>query len=711
MTNISPLISQTTSSFIYEDELNELITAYKAKITKTENRDEVYKWRLIKDFQTKWNEDAEDFPKMLESINFANLVYHQSRGVIIHIARVFPEETRKNFKMLFDESKSLQQRIDDFRENNRLLYDKIGNQSLGTHQDERTIATYLTFRYPSNYSFYKSSFFSKLTKMLKIKKEKPGRIYVQYMEFVRPFITHCIQKDSHLLQLKNIYLDDNCYPDPNNLILAQDILYQMLDQPLPEEKKKYWRVGSTSGTNGPSMLSEMIKNNHISIGWSEIGDLNNLSDTNKNDIQQALQTNGIYKNDNRLASQKAGEISNFFSGINIGDIVVAAEGKRVLAVGEVRGEYEFDSTFDFSHCRAIDWLLPNVQGIFIDEGLLTTVKQIVEEPNTTLLNKLIEEAKEQELHEINELLVSKNIILYGPPGTGKTYELKNKIFKHFINKVTGEKNYDFTTFHQSLSYEDFIEGIKPETHNNSDKITYKVKPGIFRKIAEKATSDPNQKYAIFIDEINRGNVSSVFGELITLIEDDKRSGTVNELSCTLPYSNIEFSVPQNLYIIGTMNTADRSVEALDTALRRRFSFKEMLPQPNAIKNHPDLDVDLPKLLTIINARLEKLLDRDHQIGHSYLINIPESTEPFQELKKVFANKILPLLQEYFYGNYNKIGAVLGSSFVKLEEPTAGDNLIFGDGFSPEDSEVKEVYTLANPMAFTSSAPFRNIYGG
>lgn len=186
-----------------------------------------------------------------------------------------------------------------------------------------------------------------------------------------------------------------------------------------------------------------------------------------------------------------------------------------------------------------------------------------------------------------------------------------------------------------------------------------------------------KNFVLIIDEINRANVSSVFGELITLIEEDKRAGAEEQLSVTLPYSKATFSVPQNVYIIGTMNTADRSVEALDTALRRRFAFKEMLPKPDLLEKEIN-GFALKELLSCINERIEALIDRDHTIGHSYLINVKN----MDDLKLAFKDKIIPLLQEYFYGDYGKIGLVLGSGFVKMQPQ---DNEVFAD-FDYEGSE-------------------------
>ncbi len=290
-------------------------------------------------------------------------------------------------------------------------------------------------------------------------------------------------------------------------------------------------------------------------------------------------------------------------------------------------------------------------------------------------------------------------------------ELLEKLneFKKFDPTSGGVvKRYAFTTFHQSFSYEDFIEGIKPVIGDEvAGDLAYEIRSGVFKQIAQRARIDPAHNYAIFIDEINRGNVASIFGELITLLEDDKRLGAKNELTATLPYSHDLFGVPSNLYVIGTMNTADRSVEALDTALRRRFTFVPCQPNPNLLKDYQPqkLPVDLVKLLTTINARIERLLDDDHCIGHSYFMGLKDAENPFEGLRHVFANKVLPLLQEYFYGDPARIGMVLGKAFVQRRKDAC---LLAQGDWDPDGIDEREVYTIADPLKL-SEEDFVSIY--
>ena len=300
-----------------------------------------------------------------------------------------------------------------------------------------------------------------------------------------------------------------------------------------------------------------------------------------------------------------------------------------------------------------------------------------------------------------------NMILYGPPGTGKTYDtshyavaiierkfvevIKNEAdkeggheeVKERFDKYRKEKRIEMVTFHQNYAYEDFIEGIRPvlSKEGQGKEIKYELSQGIFKEISNQAKKDKEKKnYVLIIDEINRGNIAKIFGELITLIEESRRLGETEETKVTLPYSGDTeepFGVPNNLYIIGTMNTADRSIALLDTALRRRFEFEEMMPNPSLIERDID-EVNLKKLLEKMNERIRVLFDREHQIGHTYFLDVKD----MESLKKAFQNRIIPLLQEYFYDSWEKIDLVLNQNgFIKNKSI---DKFIDSDRFKKSD---------------------------
>ncbi|WP_312076418.1 AAA family ATPase [Chryseobacterium sp.] len=459
--------------------------------------------------------------------------------------------------------------------------------------------------------------------------------------------------------------------------------------------------------------------------------------------------------------------------------------------------------------------------------------------------KIIEELVD-DLEEEDELIIiepttdfnySLNQILYGPPGTGKTYNTINKaisianpefdlnqsreILKAEYDRLVEAGQIVFTTFHQSMSYEDFIEGIKPQIEEDSDgnkKVIYEIKDGVFKLISKSSqekkfkkemvdsnftfddawgsiineaniglennnpiqltiqtpnlglkivdvtekgnlklkpiyseeakeyivsysrtktlqeafpnlsvvknidkefraviggsnstaywsvinyinnkinsekkseTEDkvlPPVPHILIIDEINRGNVSQIFGELITLIEESKRLGKSEELKVTLPYSKKEFGVPSNLYIIGTMNTADRSVEALDTALRRRFSFVEMMPDLSVVEKEEFSDFSRVEVMRKINERIELLLDKNYTLGHSYFMK--------DNFQASFKNEIIPLLQEYFYNDCGKIGLILGRGFVREKEISkSSQKNVFADFDTRSEIDIVKSYEL------------------
>lgn len=291
---------------------------------------------------------------------------------------------------------------------------------------------------------------------------------------------------------------------------------------------------------------------------------------------------------------------------------------------------------------------------------------------------------------------TRNVIFYGPPGTGKTYWANQ-----FARRFEPERRF-FVTFHQSYSYEDFVEGLRPIIGNDGP-VRYEIRKGIFRQACLKAAQDPDKDHLLVIDEINRANIAKVFGELITLIEDDKRTGRESgyPLQVTLPYSGDQFGVPTNLYILGTMNTADRSIALLDIALRRRFTFIEVMPNPDRASTLDDLP--LSKVLAHLNERIIILIDRDHQIGHSYLENI----ETLTDLRFVWDHRIIPLLQEYFYNDDERLRAVLGSKFVVAYEPAQNTKPATGDWL---DASGERYYVRADLPDEAFVAALRELAG-
>ena len=277
-----------------------------------------------------------------------------------------------------------------------------------------------------------------------------------------------------------------------------------------------------------------------------------------------------------------------------------------------------------------------------------------------------------------------NTILYGPPGTGKTYatarrcveicdgptERSSEAVRERYRELVEKGRVEFITFHESYGYEEFVEGLRPETGPSTIEgdtvggFRLVPRPGVLKRVAEVAAKS-SEPHVLVIDEINRANVSKVLGELVTLLEEDKREKAENEVAVTLPHSGDRFTLPANLHILGTMNTADRSIALLDTAIRRRFEFVELAPNLEALREAAQsTGVNLPAVLSAMNRRLEWLIDRDHLIGHAWLM----TARSREDVDRIMRSKIVPLIAEYFYDDWMKVRAVLGGTddFVQSE---------------------------------------------
>jgi 5-methylcytosine-specific restriction protein B len=467
---------------------------------------------------------------------------------------------------------------------------------------------------------------------------------------------------------------------------------------------RYWRVGTTAGEYGESQWPHMRDGDFVSIGWSEqVPDLSNIigQDKARDQIREWLLP--VYPGSSGTASRKAGEILKFAQDMAENDLVLACQGQNVLGVGRVRGPYEYDKNLGFPHKRPVEWLILEPWSLPHQEWLLTTVIELGRNPENVLeierrlydrSGSTIPVPKQQPSAEytpaplppldaiaarIESILRRKNqVVLYGPPGTGKTFhavrvarELAARVaFRKTFSSLTDKERREIEdetglvrlcTFHPGYGYEDFVEGIRPRTVNG--QMIFEPRDGVFKHLCVDASKQQNRQYFLVIDEINRGDVPRVFGELITVIEQDKRG-----MSIVLPITESRFNVPRNVFLIGTMNTADRSISLLDAALRRRFGFVELMPDSSQLAGRKAGGLPLGPWLDALNARLRKHLKRDArnlQIGHAYLLP-PQPITSVADFARVLRDDLIPLLEEYCYDDFQTLRDILGSALIDTD---------------------------------------------
>lgn len=478
----------------------------------------------------------------------------------------------------------------------------------------------------------------------------------------------------------------------------------------------YYRIGTRNGTNKNSIWPLMLKNGYISIGWGGLGDLTNYEQGNseiRNSLREIFEQ--FYPNPPQTISRELNEVVRFVKTIKENDIVVAGDGMQTLGIGRVTGGYEYREGLEFPHIREVEWIfvdqtqLPDAR-----EGLRTTLYQYRNTDNLLKMRELLLKgsAKKKDITQtkpvdkplqpldgimkkIDDILErKKQIILYGPPGTGKTYyaekaakELSARnIYSKSWNALSDEEKESILgdgrkngfvricCFHASYGYEDFIEGIKPRVENK--QTLFELRDGIFKTLCFDALEKPDKSFFLIIDEINRGDISRILGELIMLIESGKRGK-----SLSLPISGNPFTVPSNVFIIGTMNTADRSIALLDAALRRRFGFYELMPDYSLLEEIKFGSLPVSEWLKRLNQRICQHIGRDArnlQIGHSYFMEAEKPITSQNRFRQVIAEDILPLIEEYCYGDYERMAAILDSDFVDVRNQTLQYSLCEGD---------------------------------
>lgn len=781
--------------------LNDIVSAFKNHqlqygLNGDSMQQELYKWQLITKQLGHPNTDAEDFTKEIHSLVFNNLCYGPQVTAIRNFAKYEPEDYREAFKGLFDETIDLQQRVDTFTSACIALWDGKIKQKFAKKTsamcDERLISCFLTLHDPQKYTFYKSDVYGSLCNLLGVETKKAGKKLTHFYELLHQHLLPLVEQDTELTLSINKELQKEGYIQ-STMLTAQTVLWNYVSKLQKDSKRQVWLFLGGKDANDYH-FDEMYNDGVMALcGWDKVGDLSDCPD--KKSIDERRQSVDEYQfNTGNLT----GMLHAIANEINEGDIVLAKYSKSdIVGMGVVTGDYRFDDDSVYGkHCRDISW---THKGLWHCASILKEfgqdefpAKALTNVTKSKYIPKILEmiegDSKQDNNHhqtfetmtEIEILRQKKQIILQGAPGTGKTYKtasiavgMCNPTFIDFedhkkvmaeYERLQNEGQIAFCTFHQSMDYEDFIEGLKPEV--KGDGVEYNVENGIFKTICELAQTKENadiatcidkylqtikgyenkkiiptvtgkselyvwwtegndtistrsvlsksekgdqyspsplniekvkmqalgegvennwrqyaqafinavkkeynlenqvsdKPYVLIIDEINRGNISKIFGELITLLEADKRSGGgSHHISLKLPYSKEDFSVPSNLYIIGTMNTTDRSTGTIDYAVRRRFAFVTLESRADIIEkwcNSQSIPSEVKKAALALFAQINGLSRNDNssfiakhkasdfeledlKVGHSYFM-----AKDMASLKLKMRYEVVPLIKEY-----------------------------------------------------------------
>ena len=703
--------------------LDEFIPEYIRRRIKIDNAvdwSEEYKWKILsalnekKLFENITLENINDIARKLRSEipSQGSFAYWMDFNKFAKITEI---DQKKASEMLFNllyGNIEIQNRMKTFLSNAREINPK---DSMGTSTIAYILAAYDCKQYP----IFKDEIFQTLKEKTETtdwssdiseKYQKYQEICLYFGEKLKPLLT------DRIIRGVNVTSEFTALDGQDFLFIVNEIL----------KPRRYWKIAP--GDNA-FLWKDSLKDKNIRIGWdndvSKFSSFEEFRDFYTNGIDRAS------GNDTQKAKEQwdfghmqVGDIviANKGKSFILGIGKVTGPIKRIDKYKKYKQAVPVDwidlQTRKIPKGESVSscWPMKTLRLLSVEDynHLIDVCEITTEDPRISDIDET-EGEKVNNNNRINLWIERKNIILYGPPGTSKTFATKNfcvELFQKFnnynlspteVNELI-QKRVEFITFHPSYQYEHFIEGLTintPEVGKPYTEVSYILKPGIFKEICKKALGSLNglsveeittlswkeifkryedneqleginvddaQPYIMIIDEINRGDISKIFGELITLLEPSKRIGETNCLTVSLPLSGDKFAVPPNLFIIATMNTADRSIALLDVALRRRFSFISMMPEYGLIysemtENKEKLEVDLEELieksihaLREINSRIcqKRSLGRDKQIGHTYLMNI----QTIQQLYNTWKYSIYPLLEEYCYNNFEQISAIL-----------------------------------------------------
>lgn len=617
---------------IDEAEFQDALACYKRDFVRKQWPREKWKWEAVKWFQDHWDMEAEDFAGMLDaSLSKTSILLAASNNypkqMIVDFAQAAPEEVRDMFRQLFDEKQDVIDRIVSFKEKSVTLLDRYGGGAKNHYQTENAISVYLWLRHPDKYYIYKySEIKAAIQKLGGDAHFVKGRYEENLRNFYRIYDEVCakLSSDDEMKHLLQSQLTDTCYPDSALKTLTFDFGFYIshyLVNPTPVPTVPEPEPIASSGKSNYWFLTA---NPRIwSMSSQAVGEVQAFTLLNDNGHKRRIYQNFL---DAKAGDRVIGyESSPSKKIVALLEVSQAQDGEMIYfkKLEGLSAPIDFAAFRDTKELQSMEYFNMTQGTLFkLSENEYDCLMDMIREENPAprvnkpyaaytktdfLKDVYMSEDKYDRL--VSVMKRKKNMILQGAPGVGKTFAAERLAYSMLGKKDTSHVS--LIQFHQNYSYEDFIMGYRP-TENG-----FALTPGVFYEFCQKAQQHPREDYFFLIDEINRGNMSKIFGELLMLIENSYRGKPV-----TLSSNGESFTVPKNLYVIGMMNTADRSLAMIDYALRRRFSFIELEPgfETEGFKAYQKgLGNEILDKLVVVVERLNEEIKNDSSLGKGFCI--------------------------------------------------------------------------------------------
>lgn len=736
-----------------------VISAYKADFDHV-RENECYKWQAVKWYKDHWDIEAKDFTTMFTSAfskadNLLTAGMYYPYKMLCQFSEMHPEEVRAMFKDLYDEEKPLAERYTAFRSKCDELLTEYRNGAedrakvKNHYQDLHAVSVYLSFEYPETYFIYKYKVYKSFRDLIGFTEEKgKNKSDVWKLENYNRMcraVLDVVNGDAELIKLSNAKIDKDCYPDEAHHLLALEIVYfggiymqdaQVENAPAPEpeedEKMRTTDVPKNTILYGPPGTGKTYHTVIYAVAIVENKPLAEVKQERYEDVAERY---------NKYKAAGLVEFTTFHQSYGYEEFI---EGIKPVMSGDTEEqqdiEYEISSGLFKSFCERAGQPVLKQKEQDIGLNASPTIWKVSLEGtgnNATRTECLAKGHIRIGYDGYGETITSEtDFSTYGGKNVLDAFIYKMQVGDivlscfsattiDAVGVVTGDYEWhnEYDHYKRLRKVNWLVKGIQENiTKANGATLTlssvYRLKLSLsdVMEIISKYSSDADEveenrnNYVFIIDEINRGNISKIFGELITLIEPTKRIGQTEGTSVKLPYSKKLFGVPDNVYLIGTMNTADRSIATIDTALRRRFQFKEMQPDPEVLDGVFVEDISMKDLLWRMNQKISALYDREHTIGHAYFTGLKENPT-IEQLASTFENNIIPLLQEYFYEDYEKIRLVLGDN--NKTEPSeqfiTKEGMNYTELFGNTDFGMDDMFRYEiNPAAFDNIEAYRGI---